>query len=161
MAQRNYVRGGLAVFAAALALTTGTAAYGQAEVMHETTYTPLELITVNDCTGEEVQIEGFSQTSFTFIETPSGMIHSRSHSLTMGVGEGLTSGAHYVFQLESNDSFTVDEDDLPSEFVDSLTVHVIAQGSIEGFYLNILVHQTISASGVVTPLHVEIQTDCR
>ena len=124
------------------------------------TTVPLTTILFNDCTTEEVFIQG--ELTFTTHETfdQSGGTHIDLHTLSKGQGFGLITGAKYNYSEEVQNLFQSPgpPETMTQQFV--LNHVLVAAGPVPNLYLRVRVHMTFNASGMPTATVDDVQMDC-
>jgi hypothetical protein len=122
--------------------------------------TPMNETVADDCTGEEVQVQGDVHTQYTAHETQDGF-HAEAGSNYQGVsGVGVKSGRKY--QLVGSDRSVTDfRRPFPSRSDVVQTVRLISQGSAPNSHYRVHWHYTIDANGRLTAEVFKTEVECR
>jgi hypothetical protein len=148
-------------FAAFLACLLCPCPAGSAAPQHvgENFTMPISDVIFNDCTGEEVAIEGFVHFQFRAHELPDGFRAEATSSYRRVRGTGLESGARYT--LVGTDKSQVDfRRPFPARSLFNLKVLVLRQGGGHSFF-RLQVRFTANANGRITSDIERITVTCR
>lgn len=121
---------------------------------------PLNYVIANDCTGEEIQLNGRMHVQYTALETPNGW-RAESMSNYNGVsGTGLSSGRTY--RLVGSGRTNVDfRRPFPAHNTVVDSVRLISEGGAPNSHYKLHWHFTFSADGKLSVEFDRAETECR
>ena len=121
---------------------------------------PVNYVVANDCTGEEIQLQGRMHVQYTALETPDGW-RAESMSNYQGVtGTGLTSGRTYRFVGSGNTNVDFRRP-FPAHNSVVHTVRIISQGGAPNSHYKLHWHFTINSAGRLSVEFDRAQAECR
>ena len=135
------------------------AASRQPQHIGENYVMPLNEVIFNDCTGEEVALEGAIHVQYRAHELPNGFRAEATSSYRHVRGIGLESGDHYT--LVGTDKSQVDfRAPFPSRSLFNLKVLVLRRGGGHAFF-RLQVRFTANAKGRITSEVERLTVTCR
>ena len=123
---------------------------------------PISGLAYNDCTAEDIFIEGVLTIDQFFHYDSSGGFHFSAHPSVVGTGVGVTSGNTYLYMDRLNESDNINlgnNDQVAFTFVENAPL--ISQGSLPNLMMRLNEHVTINANGDITVIRVDFTADCR
>jgi hypothetical protein len=141
-----------------------TEAQAQTETTQESI--PLRGGLANNCTGEDLFIEGTLHTTYTVTQDAAGATHLQYHGNFVATGVGYESGDEYIFREANNyhvHSFDLEPDQAPYTLTQPYRFLALRKGSNtrgDNFVFSFLQHITITANGEVTSDVSEERIEC-
>jgi hypothetical protein len=118
----------------------------------------VDTVVFNDCTGEDIALQGTAQVVFTTTESGNGGLHQAFESNMVLSGTGLVTGSRYQSVSTSNSSFNAPG--LPAEQTIVSSSRLLRQGHGGDLFVYFLQHITIDALGNVRVFNEDFRFEC-
>jgi|SRR5882724_7422595 len=122
----------------------------------------VEVIVVDQCTGENIDLNGELQVFSNLVVDGAGGFHDTFVVILARLsGVGMTSGIVYHAQLASHESINVTGNVLPLVGTLTQTVKLISQGNTANLVVSLSVHFTVVPTGETTADVIHVAGGCR
>jgi hypothetical protein len=118
----------------------------------------VDTVVFNDCTGEDIALQGTAHVVFTTTESGNGGLHQAFESNMVLTGTGLLTGSRY--QSVSTSNSTVNAPGLPTEQTSIGSTRLLRQGAGGDLFAHFLQHITIDALGNIRVLNSDFRFEC-
>jgi hypothetical protein len=118
----------------------------------------VDTVVFNDCTGEDIAIQGTAHVVFTTTESGNGGLHQAFASNMVLTGTGLLTGSRY--RSVSTNSSTFNSSGLPAEQTSVGSSRLLRQGAGGDLFVHFLQHITIDALGNVRVFNEDFRFEC-
>jgi hypothetical protein len=118
----------------------------------------VDTVVFNDCTGEDIALQGSAHVIFTTTESSKGGLHQAFASNMVLKGTGLLTGSGYQSVSTSNSTFNVSG--LPAEQTSVGSSRLLRQGRGGDLLVHFLQHITIDALGNIRVFNSDFRFEC-
>ena len=118
----------------------------------------VDTVVFNDCTGEDIALQGTAHVVFTTTESGNGGLHQAFESNMVLTGVGLVTGSRYRSVSTSNSSFNAPG--LPAEQTFVGSSRLLRQGAGGDLFAHFLQHITIDAHGNIRVFNTDFRFEC-
>jgi hypothetical protein len=124
--------------------------------------TPISGVGFNECTAENLFIQGILTIDQFFHYDSSGGFHFSAHPSVVGTAVGMSSGNTYRYMDRLNESDEINlgnNSQIAFTFVENAPL--VSQGSPPNLMMRLNSHVTIDANGNITVIRTDFTADCR
>ena len=132
--------------------------HGLTAVLVQNQRSTVDTVVFNDCTGEDIALQGTAHVVFTTTESGNGGLHQAFESNMVLSGIGLLTGSRYRSVSTSNSSFNVSG--LPAEQTSVGSSRLLRQGPGGDLFAHFLQHITIDALGNIRVFNSDFRFEC-
>jgi hypothetical protein len=133
-------------------------ANGLAAVVLQNQRSTVDTVVFNDCTGEDIALQGTAHVIFSTTESGNGGLHQAFASTIALSGTGLLTGSRYQSVSTSNSTFNVSG--LPAEQTSVGGSRLLRQGRGGDLFVHFLQHITIDALGNTRVFNSDFRFEC-
>lgn len=155
---------GISLFALLVASGPVAPGWAQATTIHENVTIPINHVTINPCTGEEIALSGDAHFVLHFTFDESGGGHGSGHTNLQGVsGVGLTSGDVYRLVAVSGgtSNFIAPTENGTVTITSVSNTRIVGPGPDNNFLGRFIFHATVNANGELTTQFADIEARCQ
>jgi hypothetical protein len=133
-------------------------AHGLTAAVVQNQRSTVDTVVFNDCTGEDITLQGTTHVVFTTTESDNGGLHQAFESNMMLSGTGLLTGSRY--RSVSTSTFTFNVSGLPAEQISAGSSRFLRQGRGGDLFVHFLQHITIDALGNIRVFNTDFRFEC-
>jgi hypothetical protein len=133
-------------------------AHGLTAAVVQNQRSAVDTVVFNDCTGEDIALQGTAHVVFTTTESGNGGLHQAFESNMVLSGTGLLTGSRY--RSVSTNSSTFNVSGLPAEQTSVGSSRLLRQGPGGDLFAHFLQHITIDALGNIRVFNSDFRFEC-